>query len=264
MKTYIVIPQFLVTDELVQLAEDCIQSYRDSADVFIISVDDAGEYKKADRADEVLAKSDLVITNERNSGFAITCNNGFRWIFENEKEDCYIICSNNDILVHDRVIPELKRPFELFDNVGISGIWSTKEKDLFEGKPLREWNGRRMSKDGLLGDRMQDGGLWCSKKLILQKIGIFDEMFLRGGYEDCDIFLRVRDNFGMMIVMSNFAVYWHKQGATRWNTEKIGAVNNFGLESKSIESENLQKFIKKWGYNPHTRQIWKETELFNA
>ena len=263
MKTKVIIPQFLVTDELVQLAEDCIKSYRENSDAYIISVDDAGEYKKADRADEVLALSDKVITMPQNSGFARACNAGFKYAMEMEEES-YIICSNNDILIHDRVIPELTRPFEMFDNVAITGIWSTKEKEMFEGKLLRDWNGGRMAQGGLLGDRMQDGGLWCSKSSILKKVGLFDDQFIRGGYEDVDLFLRVRDDFGMMIVMSNFAVYWHKQGATRWNTEKIGAVNNFGLESKSIENENLQRFIKKCGYNPHTRQIWKEKELFNA
>lgn len=115
----------------------------------------------------------------------------------------------------------------------------------------------------MLRDRMQDGGLWCSKKSILQKIGIFDEIFLRGGYEDIDLFVRARDTFGMKIVMNGRAFYWHKQGATRWNTERIGAVNDFGVESKSIENENLQRFIEKWGYNPNTRQIWYDKQIFN-
>ena len=87
---------------------------------------------------------------------------------------------------------------------------------------------------------------------------------IRGGYEDVDLFLRARDVYGMMIIMNGRACYWHKQGATRWNAEKIGAVNDFGAESKSIEQDNLQKFINKWGYNPHTRQVWKEEIIFNA
>lgn len=262
LKTYIVIPQFLVTEELVELAENCIKSYRESADVFIISVDDAGEYPKPERADEVLKMSDLVIKCEKNEGFGRACNRGFRHIIENEKDDCYIICSNNDILVHSRVVPELKRPFEMFNNVAITGIYSTKSSD-WEGKPLEEMRIERMAKDGLLGDRMQDGGLWMSKKSILEKIGLFDEQFLRGGYEDVDLFLRARDTYGMDIVMSSYACYWHKQGATRWNSAKIGAVNNFGSQSKSIEQDNLQKFINKWGYNPHNRNPWKETLIFN-
>ena len=87
---------------------------------------------------------------------------------------------------------------------------------------------------------------------------IFDPDFIRGGYEDVSLFLRARDTFGMKIIMSGRAGYWHKQGATRWNTESIGAVNNFGLESKNIEQENLKRFIEKWGFNPHIGQIWKE------
>ena len=63
--------------------------------------------------------------------------------------------------------------------------------------------------------------------------------------------------------MNGCAIYWHKQGATRWNSEKIGAVNNFGLESKSIESDNLDRFIEKWGFNPHREQIWHNIELYN-
>lgn len=260
---YVVIPQFLVTDELVSLAKTTINSYRNSSDVFVISVDDAGEYPKAKNADEVMALSDIVLTNEKNRGFAPTCNKGFQWILDNEKEDCWIVCSNNDIEVNKRVMFALIEPFERFENVAISGIFSTKEKT-WEGKPLEEVDLGQMSQDGLLGDRMQDGGLWCSKKSILQKIGLFDEQFIRGGYEDVDIFLRARDTFGMKIVMSNRAVYWHKQGATRWNTEQIGAVNNFGRQSKEIENENLTKFIEKWGYNPHQQNPWKETMIFNA
>lgn len=92
---------------------------------------------------------------------------------------------------------------------------------------------------------------------------IFDEDFRRGGYEDVSLFLRARDTFGMKIIMNGCAIYWHKQGATRWNSEKIGAVNNFGLESKSIENDNLDRFIDKWGFNPHTRQIWFNNEIYN-
>jgi GT2 family glycosyltransferase len=171
MKTYVVIPQFLVNDELVQLAEDAIKSFRVD-DVFIISVDDCGEFQKAERADEVMALSDLVIKNEKNSGFAITCNNGFKWIFENEKDDCYIVCANNDIVVNKKTIQALKDPFEMFDNVAITGIISTMTQE-WEGKPLEEMDWRKMSENGMCGDRMQDGGLWCSKKTILLKLAVY-------------------------------------------------------------------------------------------
>ncbi|MEB3330852.1 MAG: hypothetical protein VKQ33_16645, partial [Candidatus Sericytochromatia bacterium] len=110
---------------------------------------------------------------------------------------------------------------------------------------------------------MQDGGLWMSKKSILEKVGLFDEKFIRGGYEDVDLFLRMRDTFGMRIIMSERAWYWHKEGATRWNTEKNGYINNFNLECKSVESHNLEYFMSKWGFNPHINSPWRTTELIS-
>lgn len=257
MITYVIIPQFLVTDELVTLAENCIKTYREFSDAIIISVDDAGEYQKPKDAERVLNLSDYVVRYEKNKGFAGACNAGFKKAFELSKEDCYIICSNNDIEINKKTIWALKEPFEKFENVAITGIISNKER-MWEGKPIDELDWRCYSEGGLLRDRMQDGSLYCTKKSILEKIGLYDERFLRGGYEDVDLFLRARDTFGMKIMMSGRAGFWHQQGATRWNTAQIGAVNNFGLESKSIEQENLKRFIEKWGFNPHVGQIWKE------
>jgi GT2 family glycosyltransferase len=177
-KVYFVIPQFLVTEELVTLASEMIDSVRASCpDAFIISVDDCGEYQKAIGAEEALLKSDLVLKNEKNSGFAITCNNGFRWIFENSGVDnCYIICANNDIIINRKTVPELIFPFENFDNVAISGIVSTKEK-LWEGQPLEEMNWGEISEGGLIRDRMSDGGLWCSTKEILLNMAEYERKF---------------------------------------------------------------------------------------
>ncbi len=259
MKTYVVIPHYIVTDELKTLAFNAVQSFKEHSDAIVVSVDDGSPM------DTTFLKeiSDVYLRNEQNSGFAPTCNKGFKWVMEHEPGDCYIVCANNDIEINKKTIEALQFPFIKFDDVAITGIVSTQERS-WEGKPLDQMNWRQISEGGLLRDRMQDGGLWMSTKAVLQKIGLFDEQFLRGGYEDVDLFLRARDKFGMKIVMSGLACYWHKQGATRWNCENNGFINNFGAESKSIESDNLKKFIAKWGYNPHTRQVWKNIELLNV
>lgn len=257
-------PHFLVNEKLIELAKNAILSYREDTDCILVNVDDGGEYGLPAGSKMLQENSDIYIKNEKNSGFAITCNNGFRKVMEIEPDDCYIICSNNDILVHRKAIEELKRPFETFDNVAITGIISTKELT-WEGQELKyatPW--QKITEGGLIQDRMQDGGLWMSKKSILEKVGLFDELFIRGGYEDVDLFLRMRDSFGMKIVMSGLSAYWHQQGATRWLSEAVGAVNDFGHESKQIENKNLEYFIQKWGFNPHTRQIWFDKELWNS
>ena len=252
MKTYIVIPQYIITEEIKQLAINTIKSFRDNAEVTIISVDDASPMN----CDFLKELSDVYIKNDKNGGFAKTCNVGFNWIFENEEEDCYIVCANNDIEINKKVIPELAIPFDEFENVAITGIVSTKVRYI-DGLPLEDFNWGAVSEGGLLRDRMQDGGLWMSKKSILENIGIFDEGFFQG-YEDIDIFLRARDTFGMKIVMSGRAAYWHKQGATRFN------LGFDGRYSDAHENHNLDYFCEKWKFNPHIKQIWHEKILFNA
>lgn len=166
-KTYIVIPHYIVTEELKELAINAIKSFRVS-DVIIISVDDGSPMDTA----FLKELSDVYIRNEENSGFAVTCNNGFRWIFENEKDDCYIVCANNDIEINKKTIPALQAPFDMFDNVAITGIISTTAKD-WEGKPLEDMDWRKITDGGLIRDRMMDGGNWMSTKSILQKLSIY-------------------------------------------------------------------------------------------
>jgi GT2 family glycosyltransferase len=254
-KVYVIIPHYIMTDELKDLATNAIKSFRESyPEAIIISVDDGSPMDTTFLKD----LSDVFLQNKENSGFAKTCNNGFKWVlYNNDDEDAYIICANNDIIINKKTIPALIEPFDLFENVAITGIISTTSKD-WEGIPLEEASIGRITEGGLLRDRMQDGGLWMSTKKVLKKIGLFDEQFLRGGFEDVDLFLRARDSFGMKIVMSGHGIYWHKQGATRWNT-----INGFNHASKEIENDNYVKFRNKWKFDPHRGNPWKEIDLFN-
>lgn len=261
-KTYIIIPNYIVTEELKELSINTINSFRkNSKDIVLVLVDDGSPMDTSFLYD----MADIYVRNEENSGFAITCNNGFKRAFEeiqnNGEEDAYIVCANNDIEVYPRWQEEMIFPFNEYDNVAVTGICHSKYKEI-DGVHLSEKKDLKIVEGGQAAV-MQDGGLWMSKKSILDKVGLFDEQFLRGGYEDVDIFLRMRDTFGMKIIMSERAWYWHKEGATRWNCENNGYINNFGHESKSIESENLDRFIAKWGFNPHNEQIWYTKELVN-
>lgn len=165
-KTYIVIPQYIVNEELEQLAKDSIASFREhSPDAIIISVEDGTKSKFLEEI------SDIYLKNEKNEGFAKTCNKGFRWIFENEKDDCYIVCSNNDILLREDWHREMVRPFKEFDNVAVTGLISTRDKELYKTFEIP-----KITEGGLLNDRMQNGGLWMSKKSILEKIAIYKKI----------------------------------------------------------------------------------------
>lgn len=250
--TYIVIPQYIINKELQTLALNMIKTVRETTDATIISVDDGG---KAELVKPIAEASDIILHNEKNSGFAKTCNKGFQWIFDNVKEDCYIVCANNDIEVYGNWLKELHFPFTQWDNVAITGIIHCQEKE--DAKTYRI---NKITEGGLIEGRMQNGGLWCSKKSILQKIGVFDPVYERGGFEDVDLFLRARDTYGMKIVMSGKECFWHKEGATRWGIDEGG----FNLESRGYEERNRRRFADKWGFDYYTRQVWKENELYNA
>lgn len=250
LKTYIVIPQYLVSDELTRLATTMIQTVRRTSDCIVVSVDDGGT-QDSDKLEEM---SDVYLKNDKNMGFAPTCNKGFKWVMENEPDDCYIICANNDIEVYKGWLEAMQEPFDMFENVAITGLISSRSRDM-AGTPIEEFSIQKITSGGLLNDWMESGGLWMSKKSVLEKIGLFDEQFLIGGYEDVDIFLRARDTFGMHIIMSGKSCFWHKEGATRWESR-------FLQTNKRIETSNQVKFQEKWGYDPHQRNPWREQILW--
>ena len=90
------------------------------------------------------------------------------------------------------------------------------------------------------------------KKSLLDKIGLFDENFIHGGYEDIDLFVRIKENGGRLL-MTPKVQYWHKEGATRFSEEACGAGNSEKSRQATAETHNLAYFIKKHGYNPHQK-----------
>ena len=253
METYIVIPQYLVNDELKKLSDNALKSFRDSSDVKIICVNDGADSYNLKKL------SDVYLENKENQGFAKTCNKGFEWIFKNVKCDCNIVCANNDIEVSKGWLEAMAEPFEMFENVAITGLVSSKER-LIDGVPINDYRRDKMNEGGQLDDWIQSGGLWMTKKSILKKIGTFDEQFERGGYEDVDIFLRARDTFKMKIIMSARSMFWHKEGATRWCIDEGG----FNQESKGYEERNREKFKIKWGFDYMSVPVWQSKEIFNG
>lgn len=254
MKTYIVIPNYTMTAELEGLAFNAITSFKQTCDCIVVVVDDGSQYN-TDRLEKI---ADIFLRNEQNSGFAKTCNKGFNWVIENEQEDCYIICANNDIIVYEGWHKAITDPFSMFDNVGITGLISNREK-VIDGVPIEKYQIKKITDGGLLDGWMQSGGLWCTKKSLMQQFGMFDENFKRGGWEDVDLFFRIRDIFDMKIIMSGYSMFWHKEGATRWNDE---IKKGYRLENKAVENDNLRYYISKWGKVPFNHQQFRQTELY--
>jgi len=256
MKTYIVIPVYIINNLLRELTIEAIISFRNnSKDTEIIAVNDASPMDASFLKDIV----DIYIENKENLGFAKTCNKGIKKaISKLGKNDGYIVCANNDIEVYNGWQEAMIEPFTKYENVGVTGICHSKLR-MIDGIHLSDLSETKITEGGLIGEQMQDGGLWMSKKSILKEVGLFDERFVRGGHEDIDLFLRMRDNFNKKLIMSAKSWYWHREGSTRFTEQD----SNFDIESRAIEVENRKRFIDKWGYDPHTRQIWFSKEIIS-
>lgn len=255
---YIVIPHYIISDELKELATNTIKSFRSSSnsEIKIISVDD-GSPEDTSFLQEL---SDYYLKNEKNLGFAPTCNKGFKKVFELEKDDCFIVCANNDIEVYPGWIEAMTEPFVRWPDTGITGLISYRTK-MPENVPIKDWKIRKITHGGFLSSCgngwMQSGGLWMTKKSIMEECGMFDEQFKIGGYEDVDLFLRYRDKCGKKIIMSGMSPFWHKEGATRWWQDTKP-------RNKMHEEENRKKFAQKWGFDYWNGSCWKEYELWNG
>jgi len=245
---YIVVPHYIITEELKELATQALKSLKAFTKVYIVSVDD-GSPMDTTFLDEY---SDYVVRLKKNSGFGPACNAGFRHIINKHGDRAaFIGCANNDIEVFYDWADSLLEPYGKFDDVGVTGLVSDKNRDVAKYR-----KGRKITSGGLLDSYMQSGGLWLMSRRSFDtvwdyKLGrLFDEQFEIGGEEDVDLFVRIRQQ-GFRLVMSDKSCFWHKEGATRWNED----IEGFRDKNKAIEEKNYDKYAKKWGYDIRARGL---------
>jgi len=239
-------PHYIITKHVADLARQAIKSFKETCDCILISCDDESPYEDIDFLKEM---SDVYIRNEKNRGFAGNCNVGFRWILDNVKEECNVVCVNNDVEVFDGWLEEFNHLMDMATGDMIGGLGYRSR--IVEGMPLEQYKtnpgskytNRYYSTGGRLEDWMFPGGFYMMRKSVLEDIGLLDEGFIHGGYEDIDFFLRCQEGGKNMIITPKVA-YWHEEGATRFSEQEKG-------KQQDVEPQNLQYFLKKWNFQPH-------------
>lgn len=245
MKIYIVIPHYIITEHVANLAKDAINSFKNTAECTIINCDDCSPYDTSFLKD----MPDVYIRNKKNKGFAGNCNVGFKWIFENEKDDCYIVCANNDIEVYKDWFEYFRIALDIGKGNMVGGLGYKSKKvegmplTMYDQNPGSKFSGNYITEGGRLDDWMFPGGFWMTTKKDLQEIGLFDENFLHGGYEDIDLFLRYK-KAGKRLIMTPKVAYWHEEGATRFSEQEKG-------RQAGAELGNRQYFLNKWQFDAH-------------
>ena len=171
-----------------------------------------------------------IIHNKENIGFGP----GHNLVIRKSHAD-YIVIMNNDIEVPKNWLNDLITVAESDKQIGlVSPINRTGRRLILGGKLTEGGNGKHVHKgEGIELDWLQASCLLV-KKEVFDRIGLFDEQFEMGYYEDVDFCLRAKEA-GFKLVCAENVIIEHYEGVTS---------KPFGL--KKYQEINREKFVKKW------------------
>lgn len=188
----------------------------------------------------------IVIYNKQNLGFPKGCNQGIEIAKGDE-----ILLLNNDTIVTPRWLENLRECLYSSDDIGAVGP-VTNSCPNYQTIPTNYTNVEEMlqftesyniSNPEQWEEKLRLIG-YCMliKKEVIDKIGLLDERFTPGNFEDDDFSLRMRkEKYKLMLCKDTFI---HHFGSISFNQD-----NKKFIELLKVNSD---KFQKKWGFDPYT------------
>lgn len=190
-----------------------------------------------------------LISRSSNRGFGPSCNQGIKLASSDSK---YIVITSNDIIVPDKwlsvCIHHLERnsePIEVCDKIAKIGMISATpiepmgrgpqpiHMEYTDYRQMHYQNSRITDNELQLDSR---GGPWVFRKEVVDEVGLFDERFVPGNWEDNDYFLRMAEH-GYIIAKTSDVMSYHFCSVTM--------EREFG--NRTALEENRMRFIDKWG-----------------
>lgn len=222
----IVIPLYNQVD----YTRTCLESLQRTVppDVEIILVNNAS----TDGTEEYLATLTgiSIVKNRENLGFAGACNRGIQ-----EASGEWIVVMNNDVILSSGWLQGLWRSAKRFqlDMVSPAIREGVLNYDVEENARILVG---RMS--GVLRRGMVSGICFMSDRRVFDAIGVFDENYRIGQYEDKDLFLRAT-KAGFKLGVVGGAFLHHFGSITQKSIKPESVAKPYALENKAY-------FIKKW------------------
>ncbi|KAF6621129.1 GT2 family glycosyltransferase [Paenibacillus jamilae] len=250
MKTSIII----LTYNKLEYTKQCIESirkYTHENAYEIIVVDNASQ---DDTAEWLAQQTDVVtILNKENRGFPEGCNQGIEVATGTE-----ILLLNNDTIVTQHWLSNLLKALYSSDEIGAVGC-VTNNSSYFQEIDVPYGNIDDMhsfAKDYNISNPLSweerlklVGFCMLIKKSVIEQIGLLDERFSPGNYEDDDYSIRMRKNGYKLLLCKD--TFIHHYGSTSFKEDKS--------YFNSLLEKNAKKFEEKWGFDPiysqHKRDI---------
>lgn len=213
----VIIPCYLIPDkdnELTKFTMNCIESLQKTmTHPYRVVIVDNGSPISVDYLQSV---ADVYIRNDENLGYAKAVNQGLQASMDAD----WIVVSNNDI----EFLPDW------FEHM--SGAWDESTgvvSSHLHDNDLQHKAGVQIAHVGLMF-----GALWLTKPCIVAEIGLLDENFERGMFEDKDI--------------------WQRVLAAGYTLKKAGWCNHVGNATwgklpnqQEIYIKNKDYYHQKWG-----------------
>lgn len=241
-----------------KLCIESIRKYTEKGTYEIIIVDN---HSTDGTAEWLKEQEDLkLILNDDNLGFPKGCNQGIKAA----EKDNDILLLNNDVIVTPNWLANLKKCLYSSDDIGAAGS-VTNSCSNYQAISASYTNidgmvnfaqSNNVSNESLWEERLRLVG-YCMlvKNEVVKRIGLLDEIFTPGNFEDDDYSFRIR-NAGYRLMLCKDSFIYHFGSVS---FEKIS--NEYG----ELLIRNRKKFAEKWGFDPYyIVEIKKEiTELIN-
>lgn len=188
-----------------------------------------------------------IIFNDENDGFPKGCNQG---INASEKNND-ILLLNNDTIVTPNWLDNLK--ICLYSSKNIGSVGSVTNSCSNHQTVQAEYNNINEMIDFAEKYNKSNPSLWeervrlvgfCMliKREVVNKIGLLDEIFTPGNFEDDDYSFRMR-SAGYKLILCKDS-YIHHFGSTSFNKDN--------QKYAELLNTNREKFKTKWGVDPHS------------
>jgi len=248
VKTSIII----ATYNKLEYTQLCIQSIREYTkfDTYEIIVVD--NHSTDETVSWLRRQSDVrLIANGENLGFPKACNQGIE-VASGEN----ILLLNNDVIVTHNWLENLLTCLYCNNNIGAVGT-VTNSCSYYQAISVSYQTIEEMhqfavdynhSNPMLWEERLKLIG-YCMliKRTVVDRIGLLDEQFTPGNYEDDDYSLRIRKAGYKLILCKD--TFIHHFGSTSFRE------NNTNNAYNNLLNTNRLKFYTKWGFDPDSGQV---------
>lgn len=187
-RTSVIIPCWLMDDFKLKLAQRCIQSVRDTADVELILVDNGSSIGQ----NYLVEEADIYVRYPKNMGYVRAINSGFKLA---TKE--YLVAGNDDFGMEDGWEEALINVFDRVPDAGISCPHT-------QGSPRP---------DTMWEEYNTPGGWWMIKKDIQEKVGLLDDRFFNV-FADFDFIWRMKGQLKLRVISTPEVSVQHYGEAT--------------------------------------------------